>query len=108
MPPLVGHRHHPCESLLWAGACLGLLLCRDAGFFLLIGVGLHLLRTRSPLSCKSSSLLGRGSWIAERVPSSRGKMGWWPLLARLRRCEWNAERDASRARADAIQWDFFN
>jgi hypothetical protein len=41
MPPsLVGHRRRPGESLLCAGACLGLLLCRDTGFCLLIGVEL--------------------------------------------------------------------
>jgi hypothetical protein len=45
-PPLAGHHHLPGESLLYAGACLGLLLCCDIGFCLLIGVGLRLLRTQ--------------------------------------------------------------
>jgi hypothetical protein len=56
MPPLVGPRRHPSESLLCADARLGLLLCRDVGFCLLLGVGLRLLRMRWPLSWKSSSL----------------------------------------------------
>jgi hypothetical protein len=42
---LTGHRRRLGESLLCAGACLGLLLCHDVGFCLLIGVGLHLLCT---------------------------------------------------------------
>jgi hypothetical protein len=46
MPPsLAGHHHLPSESLLYAGACLNLLLCRDTDFCLLIGIGLYLLRT---------------------------------------------------------------
>jgi hypothetical protein len=43
VPPLVRHLCHPVESIPYAGTCLGLLPCRDAGFGLLIGVGLHLL-----------------------------------------------------------------
>jgi hypothetical protein len=66
-PPLVGHPCRPGEPLLYAGACLGLPLCPDSGFYLLIGIGPCLLRTRCTLSCRGSSLLGRGSWIAERV-----------------------------------------
>jgi hypothetical protein len=47
MPPsLVRHRHQPGESLLYVGACLGLLLSHDADFCLFIGVALRLLRTR--------------------------------------------------------------
>jgi hypothetical protein len=47
MPPsLVGHRRQPGESLLYADACLGLLLCRHGGFCLFIGVGFRILRTR--------------------------------------------------------------
>jgi hypothetical protein len=42
---LVVHRRQPSESLLCVGTCLGLLLCRDTDFSLLIGVGLRLLRT---------------------------------------------------------------
>jgi hypothetical protein len=42
-----------------------------------------------PSSCKSSSLPRRGSWIAERVPSSRGRKAWQPLHARSGRCAWN-------------------
>jgi hypothetical protein len=41
-PPPVRHRHRLGGSLLYAGAFLGLLLCRDVGLRLLIGVGLHL------------------------------------------------------------------
>jgi hypothetical protein len=47
MPPsLTGRHRRPSESLLCVGACLGLLLCHDAEFSLLIGVGFLLLRTR--------------------------------------------------------------
>jgi hypothetical protein len=42
-PSLAGDHHRPGESLLCAGACLGLLHCRDADFCLLIGIGLRLL-----------------------------------------------------------------
>jgi hypothetical protein len=45
-PSLAGHHHQPGESLLCADACLGLLLCHDIDFCLLIGIGLHLLCTR--------------------------------------------------------------
>jgi hypothetical protein len=61
MPPLVGHCHRPSESLLLAGIRLGLLLCCDADFHLLIDIGLHLLRTRWLLNYKGSFLLGRWS-----------------------------------------------
>jgi hypothetical protein len=88
--PSVGHRHRPGESLLCAGACLGLLHCHDTGFYLLIGVGLHLLHMRWPLSCKGSSLLERGSWTAKRVPWSRGRKDWHPFCVCLGRCTWNA------------------
>jgi hypothetical protein len=40
MPPPVGHLHRPGVSLTCAGACLGLLLCHDAGLRFFIGVGL--------------------------------------------------------------------
>jgi hypothetical protein len=103
-PSLAGHHHQPGESLLCVNAHLGLLLCRDTGFCLLIGVGHCLLCMRRPLSCKGSSLLGRGRWIATKVPSSRGRKGWWPLRALG---EVHAEHDASRTYADAIQRDFF-
>jgi hypothetical protein len=73
MPSLVEHHRRPSESLLYVGACLGLLLCHDVDFYLLIGVGLCLLHMRWPLSCRGISLLGRGRWIAERVPSLRGR-----------------------------------
>jgi hypothetical protein len=89
MPPLVGHHHRPGQSLLCAGARLGLLLCCDASFFLLIGVGLHLLHMRWPSSCKGSSLPGSRSWIAKRVSLSCGRKAWWPLHARSGRCTWN-------------------
>jgi hypothetical protein len=80
MPPcLAGHRRRLGESLLCADACLGLLLCRDTE-------GLRLLRIRRPLSCMGTSLPGRGSWIAVRVPSSHGRKGWRPLRACLGRC----------------------
>jgi hypothetical protein len=46
MPPsLARHRRRLGESLLYVGACLGLLLYCDISFCLLIGIGLHLLRT---------------------------------------------------------------
>jgi hypothetical protein len=60
-PPLVGPQRWPGESLLCAGAHLGLLLYHDTDFCLLIGVGLRLLRMRWTSSCKRSSLLRRGS-----------------------------------------------
>jgi hypothetical protein len=41
--PLVSHLHWLGESIPCAGACLGLLLYRDASFDLLIGVGPHIL-----------------------------------------------------------------
>jgi hypothetical protein len=68
-PPLVGPRCQPGESLLRVDVRLALLFCRDTDFCLLIGIGHHLLHMRRPSSCKSSSSPGRGSWIAERVPS---------------------------------------
>jgi hypothetical protein len=43
MPPLVSPHRRPGESLLRVGTCLGLLLCHDVGFCLLIDVGLHLI-----------------------------------------------------------------
>jgi hypothetical protein len=47
MPPsLVEHHRQPSEPLLYAGTRLGLLLCRDANFFLLIGIGFCVLRMR--------------------------------------------------------------
>jgi hypothetical protein len=61
MPPLVGPRRRPGESLLRAEARLGLLLCHDPDFCLLIGVELRLVRMRWPSSCKSSSMPKRGS-----------------------------------------------
>jgi hypothetical protein len=41
-PFLARHHHQPRESLLYASAYLGLLLCRKVGFCLLISIGLHL------------------------------------------------------------------
>jgi hypothetical protein len=89
MPPLVRHPRRPYESLLYAGACLGMLLCRDASFYLLIRIGPCLFHTRWPLSCRGSSLLRRGSWIAERVLWLRGRKDWRPFHACLGRCTWN-------------------
>jgi hypothetical protein len=89
MPPLVGHSHRPGEYLLYVSTCLGLLLYCYVGFDLLICVGPCLLRMRWLLSCKGSSLLGRGSWIAERVSWSHGRKDWQPLHTRLGRCAWN-------------------
>jgi hypothetical protein len=43
-PSLARHQHQPGESLLCGEGCLGFLLCRDANFCLLIGVGLRLHR----------------------------------------------------------------
>jgi hypothetical protein len=86
MPPLVGNPCRLDESLLCASACLGLLLYHDTGFYLLIGVGPHLLHMWWPLSCKGNTLLGRGSWIAERVSWSHGRKDWWPLRAHLGSC----------------------
>jgi hypothetical protein len=88
-PPLARPHHRPGESLLLIDAHLGLLLCHDADFCLLIGVGLHLLCMRWLSSCKSSSMLRRGSWIAEMVPSSCGRKAWRPLCARTGRCAQN-------------------
>jgi hypothetical protein len=88
-PPLARPHHRLGESLLLIDAHLGLLLCRDADFCLLIGVGLHLLCMRWLSSCKSSSMLRRGSWIAEMVPSSCGRKAWRPLCARTGRCAQN-------------------
>jgi hypothetical protein len=88
-PPLVEHRRQPSESLLYAGACLGLLLCRDTILYLLIGTGLGLFHVRWSLSCRGSSLLRRGSWIAERVASPHGRMDWRPLSTPMERCAWN-------------------
>jgi hypothetical protein len=88
-PPLVGRCCRPGESLLHVGTRLGFLLCLDASFFLLIGPWPRLLRIWWPLSCKGSSLARRGCWIAERVPSLRGRKCWWPLGAQLGRCMWN-------------------
>jgi hypothetical protein len=69
MPPLVRHHHQPGGSLLCAGAFLGLLLCHDTDLCLLIGVGPRLLHMWWPSSCRHNSLLGKGSWIVERVSS---------------------------------------
>jgi hypothetical protein len=88
-PPLVSHRRRPCESLLHADPRLGLLLCYDASFCLLIRRGPHLVRIWRPLSCIGSFLPGRGSWTAEKVLSSCGWKGWRPLHAHLGRCVWN-------------------
>jgi hypothetical protein len=88
-PSLVGHRRQPGESLLCAGARLGLLLYRGTSFCLLISIGLCLLHMRQPLSCKGVSLLRRGSWIAAKGPSSYWQKGWWPLHVRLGRCMFN-------------------
>jgi hypothetical protein len=45
-PPLVGPHHRPGESLLRVDTHLGLLLCHDISFYLLIGIGPHFLRMR--------------------------------------------------------------
>jgi hypothetical protein len=92
MPPLVGPCHWPGESLLRADAHLGLLLCCDADFPLLIGVGLRVLCVRWPLNYMRSFSLGGESWIAERVLSSCGKKDLPPLHALGETCN---ERDAS-------------
>jgi hypothetical protein len=83
-PPVVRHCQQPCESLSCADAHLGLLLCCDTSLCLLISIGPRLLRMRLSLSCKSSSLLGRGSSTAERVPSSHGHKDCRLLFARSR------------------------
>jgi hypothetical protein len=44
-PSLARHRRRLGETLLCVSACLGLLLYRDISFCLLIGIGIHLLRT---------------------------------------------------------------
>jgi hypothetical protein len=62
----------------------GLAALCDVGLCLLIGAGFLLLwtwwpRWRLPSSCKSNSLPKRGSWIAAKVPSLRGKtVSWLP------------------------------
>jgi hypothetical protein len=88
-PHPIGHCHLPGESLLCAGACLGLLLCCDTDFYLLISIGFHLLHIWWPLSCKGNFLLDRGSWIAERVSLPCGRKDWLPLHACLGRCAQN-------------------
>jgi hypothetical protein len=88
-PPIVGPRHRLGDSLLCASARLGLLLCHNVGFCLMIGIGIHLLRMRWSSSCKSSSLPGRGSWIAKRVSSSHGRKAWQPLHVHSGRCVLN-------------------
>jgi hypothetical protein len=104
MPPLVSHRCWLGESLLRVDAHPGLLLSYDTAFCSLICAGPCLLRIRWPLSCKGSSLYGRGSWTAEKVPSSCGKKCLWPLHVLREVC---ADRDMSRTRVDAVRWDFF-
>jgi hypothetical protein len=89
MTPPVGCHHQSCGFLLCAGTCLGLLFCREAGLCLLIVVGLHLLQMGWPLRCRGSSLLGRGSWIARKVPLPHGRMDWQSLSAPLERCAWD-------------------
>jgi hypothetical protein len=69
--------------------CLHLLICRDADLCFLIGVGLHLIRMRWSLSYRGNSLPGRGSWIARKVSSPRGRMDWQPLSVPLERCSQN-------------------
>jgi hypothetical protein len=82
VPPLFGHHRWPGDSLSCADSCLGLLLCCGADLCLLIGVRPCLHCMRRSLICKSSSLLRRGSWIAEMVPSLCGRKDWQPLCAR--------------------------
>jgi hypothetical protein len=99
-PPLLArHRRRPHELLLCASVCLGLLLCLDASFCSLNGVGFHVLHTWWPLSCKGSFLPGRGSWIVERVPSPCGRKDWRSLctLGEVRK-----EHDASHARVNVV------
>jgi hypothetical protein len=59
---------------------------------------------RWPLNYKGNFLLGRGSWIAERVPSSRGRWDWLPSHALGEVC---IECYASRVRDDVAEQDFF-
>jgi hypothetical protein len=96
MPPLVSHHRWPGESLLHADAHQGLLLCYDAGP--------HLLRIWWSLSCTGSFLPGRGSWIAKKVPHHVG--GGVAAFAHAHEVV-HSECDASRARVDAAQLDFF-
>jgi hypothetical protein len=72
--------------------------------YLLIGVGLHVLQTCWPSSCRGSSLPKRGGWIARKGPSPRGRMAWRLLSTHGKVC---TEYDASRVPAEAIQEDFF-
>jgi hypothetical protein len=83
-----GPRHRPGEVLLCADDCLGLFLAIVLIFCYLISVGLPLLRMWwprqwRPSSCRSSSLPERGSWIAGKVPSPHGTIGWWLSCVRL-------------------------
>jgi hypothetical protein len=89
MPPPVGHHHQSGGSLLYAGACLGLLLCHDVGLCSKIVVGLSLLQMQWPSSCRSSSLPRRGSWIAGEVSSQCGRMDWQSLSMPLESCAQN-------------------
>jgi hypothetical protein len=61
MPPLVSQHYRLGESLLHVDAHLGLLICHDVDFCLLTGIGPRLLHIWWSLSCKASSLPGRGS-----------------------------------------------
>jgi hypothetical protein len=93
MPPsLAGHCRRPGESLLCANACLGLLLCRDAGFYLLIGIGLCLLAWEREPDSQEVSII---AW-------EEGFVAFAHMLQEV-----HAEHDASRAHANVVRWDFF-
>jgi hypothetical protein len=79
----------------------GVASCHDAGLCLLIGVVLCLLQMWWSSSCKGSSLPGRGSWIAGKVPSWRGKMIWQLLSALWEGHSWNVMLSAIEASCPA-------
>jgi hypothetical protein len=97
-PPPVGHRHWSGGSLLYVDAYLDLLLCCGTGLCSLIVVGLCLLKMWWSSSCRGSSLPRRGSCIAGKVPSLRGRMDWQPLSTPLEWCAWNMTPVASEPR----------
>jgi hypothetical protein len=59
---------------------------------------------RWPLNYKGSFLLGRGSWIAERMPSSRGSKDGLPSCTLGEAC---VGCDASHVCAEVVERDFF-
>jgi hypothetical protein len=99
-PPLVGPLHRPGESLLCAGARLVLLLCRDVDFLLV-----DWCRALSPSHTMAIELQEQLLAQERELDSREGAIIMWEeglaAFAHVLR-EVRVERDASRARADAI------